>query len=375
MLILGIETSCDETAASVILDGRKVLSNVIASQIDLHALTGGVVPEVAAREHAVKIIPVIHQSLKEANVGLDDIDAIAVTQGPGLIGCLLVGVTTAKTIALAKQKPLIPVNHIVGHLYSSWLSHDETIQFPVVSLTVSGGHNELVLIRDHYDFEVLGETLDDAAGEAYDKAARLLGLGYPGGPAISKRALKGNPHAYHFPRAWLETKKNPKNWINFHFSFSGLKTAFKNGSSIFLNAENDSKISLNKNQVRRKHKKDLTADLAASFQHAVNEVLSTKLLNAAQQYKAREIHLVGGVSANQDLRYKIEHALRNGKSDILGPLAFSRHVTFRTPRDLSYCTDNAAMIAAAGYFKYQKNPSNFHQWRNIAATTNFEHLF
>lgn len=347
MLILGIETSCDETSASVVENGRRVLSNIIASQIDLHALTGGVVPEVASREHVVKIIPVIDEALKQAGCVLTDIDAVAVTHGPGLIGCLLVGVHTAQILAITQNLPLIPVNHIVGHLSSTWLAHEERIRFPIVTLTASGGHNELVLIRNHYDFEVLGETLDDAAGEAYDKGARILGLSYPGGPAIAKAALHGNPHRYHLPRAWLETHKNPKNWKNFNFSFSGLKTAL-----LRLAAQEFSR--------EKSDREKIVADLAASYQEAINEVLATKLLLAAQKFQAREIHLVGGVSANQDLRQKIQSALNMRRSSL----------RFRFPQNLTFCTDNAAMIAAAGFFKYSLNSRKFHHYDIEVSTEN-----
>ncbi len=352
MLILGIESSCDETAAAVVENGRRVLSNIIASQIDLHAPTGGVVPEVAAREHAVKIIPVIDRALKEARVSARRIDALAVTCCPGLISCLLVGVNAGKTLSFLWKKPLIPVHHIHGHLYAPWLSHNEAVQFPVVSLSVSGGHNELVLISDYQRFRVLGATLDDAAGEAYDKVARLLGLSYPGGPALSKLAEKGDPFYYQLPRVFMEKYKNPKNWRNLDFSFSGLKTA----TLRLLQKEG--------NRIR-------VSDLAASFQHAVNEVLSTKLLNAAMKYGACEIHLTGGVSANQDLRKKIETALRDRFSPTLGELTLSPKVRFRFPVDLKYCTDNAAMIAGAGYFQYRKAPSKYVNWRRVQADAQF----
>ena len=221
MKILGIETSCDETAAAVVENGVSVLSNVIASSVDLHAKTGGVVPEVAAREHIRQITPVVDQALHEAKVGWNDIDAIAVTHAPGLVASLLIGISTAQTLSYIYKKPLIPIHHIAGHIYANFLERDEKPAFPILVLTVSGGHNELVLLKGHYDFEVIGETLDDAAGEAFDKVARLLNLGFPGGPAIAKAAEKGNPKAIDFPRPMLD-KKN-----KYNFSFSGLKAAVR----------------------------------------------------------------------------------------------------------------------------------------------------
>ena len=218
MKILAIETSCDETACSVVENGTKVLTNTIASQVDIHAKTGGVVPEVAAREHVLKMLPVLDQCLEDCACNWDDIDALAITKGPGLVSSLIIGTETASVISYVKNKPLIPVQHIVGHLYSNWLGIEDEIQFPVLILTVSGGHNELVLMRDHFDFEVLGETRDDASGEAFDKVARMLGLGYPGGPAISKLAESGDKTRFPLPRIMLEKD-------SLDFSFSGLKTA------------------------------------------------------------------------------------------------------------------------------------------------------
>ncbi len=314
MKILGIETSCDETAVAVVEDGTKVLANIIYSQIDLHAQTGGVVPEVAAREHITKIIPAL------AEIDLDSIDAIAVTQTPGLVSSLLTGTVTASTLALVLDKPLIPVNHIEGHIYANVLEREaDSINFPIVVLTVSGGHNELVLMRDHGDFEVIGETLDDAAGEAFDKVARMLGLGYPGGPAISKSAENGDGAKYDLPRAWLEKG-------SFDFSFSGLKTAV-------------SRLPL--------EDKD---NVAASFQEAVCDVLSEKLRRAAEKFGAKEVHLAGGVSANRRLREMVAQRV-----DL--PLKF--------PKKIEYCTDNAAMIAAAGYYRYIQSPEKFAKWENV----------
>lgn len=332
MLILGIETSCDETSAAVVRDGRAVLSNTIASQIELHRVTGGVVPEVAAREHILKILPVIDQSLMEANVSFEQIDALAVTVRPGLIASLLVGTNTASTLALLGKKILIPVNHIEGHIYANWLDHEEDIAFPVVVLTVSGGHNELVLMKEHGVFQELGSTRDDAAGEAFDKVARLLGLPYPGGPEISRLAQEGNPQGYALPKALINE--------GYDFSFSGLKSA------VFRLVQEEGA------SLRR-------ADLAASFQEVVCEVLSHKLIRAAQAYGAQEIHLAGGVSANRWLRQKVEAQMKTALLNI--PLRF--------PQKIAYCTDNAAMIAAAGYFQVQRDPQAYASWKNVEAST------
>lgn len=279
MKILGIETSCDETAAAVVEDGVKVLSNVIASSVDLHQATGGVVPEVAAREHLRQISPVIDKALADAGCEMKNIDAVAVTVKPGLVASLLVGINTAQTLAYIHQKPLIEVDHIAGHIYANFLERETPPQFPLLVLTVSGGHNELMLMRGHHDFVKLGETLDDAAGEAFDKVARLLGLGYPGGPIISKLAQNGNQQAFTFPRPMLDGD----NKLN--FSFSGLKSAVRREVEN-LKESNDQVI----------------ADLCASFQQAVIETLVDKLVLAAQQYEVKEVHLAGGVSSNRLLR-------------------------------------------------------------------------
>ncbi len=347
MRILGIETSCDETAAAVVKNGRNVLSNVIASQIPLHKKTGGVVPEVAAREHVLKIIPVIDEALKQS--GVKDIDAIAVTQGPGLLSSLIIGMTTAGTLSILKNKPLIPVNHIAGHIYANWLEEtdDDPIKFPLLVMTISGGHNELVHMNSHAKYELVGETLDDAAGEAFDKVARLLGLGYPGGPEISKVALQGNRERYKFPRVYLAKE-------SYDFSFSGLKTAVLN---------------LVKTEHREKGKlsKQFVADCAASFQEAVCEILTDKLLRAADEYHVKEVHLAGGVSANKRLRQMASEKIGNcyyhdfgGKKRELKNLPKLRYAF-----NLSYCTDNAAMIAAAGYYHYDVNKNSY--FKNLHA--------
>jgi N6-L-threonylcarbamoyladenine synthase len=312
MLILGIETSCDETAAAIVKDGRAVLSNAIASQIDIHRLTNGVVPEVAARAHVGQLQAVLDEALKVSGVSFNEIDAIAGTEGPGLLTSLIIGASFASTLAWIFQKPLIPVNHIKGHIFSNWLDLEDEIEFPIVVLTVSGGHNELVLMKSVTELEIIGETLDDAAGESYDKVAKMIGLPYPGGPEISKLAPDGNEKAFDFARPMINND-------DFDFSFSGLKT------SVMYKIRD-----LKDEALSRK------ADIAASFQAAVNEVLTVKLLKAAKKFNAKEIHLAGGVSANKNLREMIQ-----GKSNEL---------KFRHPKQISYCTDNAAMIAGAAFF-------------------------
>lgn len=316
--ILGIESSCDETAAAVVENGRMELSNVVASQVDLHAKYGGVYPEVASRQHILSIYPVIDQALQQAHLTLNDVDAIAVTRGPGLAGSLVVGINMAKGLSIASNLPLIGVNHLEGHIYSAWIYPADLNQpppepkFPFVALLVSGGHTELNLVRAHLDYRRLGGTLDDAAGEAYDKVARLLGLSYPGGPSIQKAATEGNPEAFNFPRARLEGSWN--------FSFSGLKTAV-------LRVVRD---------FEDRHKPLPVEDLAASFQASVVDVLVSKTLQAARAFEAREILVAGGVSANRALR-----------TTFLAQAEFPVHIP-----PLTLCTDNAVMVAAAGYFRY-----------------------
>jgi N6-L-threonylcarbamoyladenine synthase len=315
MKILGIETSCDETAAAVVADGSAILSSYIASQVEIHARYGGIVPEVASRQHILAIIPIIEQAISQAGVNWPDLDGIAVTMGPGLAGSLLVGVNMAKTLALAKGLPLIGVNHLEAHIYANWLGRD-TVSFPVICLIVSGGHSDLVLIKGHSNYVLLGRTRDDAAGEAFDKAARILGLGYPGGPAIEKAASNGNP-TISLPRAWLEDSHD--------FSFSGLKTAL-------LRLAEDGKISADT------HPEDNmpgVADAAASFQEAVVDVLVTKTIAAAREYRVNQILLAGGVAANRCLRQTM---LEKSPLPVLIP-------------ELILCTDNAAMVATCGYFR------------------------
>ena len=316
--ILAIESSCDETAAAVIQDGRALLSSVVASQMDIHARYGGVFPEVASRQHVLSIVPVVQDALRKANLSLENVDAVAVTQGPGLAGSLVVGLNMAKGLALGADKPLIGVNHLEGHIYSSWIfeygmeNPPPEPQFPLLALLVSGGHTELNLMTDHLTYRRLGATLDDAAGEAFDKTARLLKLPYPGGPSVQKAAEGGDPKAFTFPRARTDGE-----W---DFSFSGLKTAVLR-------------------EVRRLEAAGQSvpvADMAASFQATVVDTLLTKTLAAGRAFGVKEILVAGGVSANKPLR-----------EAFMSQDEFKVHI----PK-FAYCTDNAAMIAAAGYFRY-----------------------
>ncbi|MCQ2538791.1 MAG: tRNA (adenosine(37)-N6)-threonylcarbamoyltransferase complex transferase subunit TsaD [Lachnospiraceae bacterium] len=315
--ILAIESSCDETAAAVVRNGRTVLSNVIYSQIDLHTLYGGVVPEIASRKHIEKVNVVIEQALKDAGMELNDVDAIAVTYGPGLVGALLVGVASAKAIAYAAKKPLVGVHHIEGHVSANFLEHPD-LEPPFLCLIVSGGHTHLVVVKDYGEYEILGRTQDDAAGEAYDKVARAIGLGYPGGPKIDKVAKEGNPKAIVFPRAKVDD--NP-----YDFSFSGLKSAVLN----YLN------------QAEMKNEPYVQADVAASFQAAVVDVLVDKTIHAAKEYGFKTIALAGGVASNSALRAGMKEACDKRNINLIYPSPI-------------YCTDNAAMIGAAGYYEYIK---------------------
>ncbi|MGQ9568702.1 MAG: tRNA (adenosine(37)-N6)-threonylcarbamoyltransferase complex transferase subunit TsaD [Anaerolineae bacterium] len=317
--VLGIETSCDETAAAVVEDGRRILSNVVASQVDLHRQYGGVFPEVASRQHVLAIVPVIRGAMEKAQVGWADLSAVAVTYGPGLAGSLLVGVNTAKAIAWARGLPLVGVNHLEGHIYANWLLTEPEPTpppvLPTLALIVSGGHTELVLVRDHGAYWRLGGTLDDAAGEAFDKVARLLGLGYPGGPAIQRAAQEGDPTAFRFPRAHLGG--------SYDFSFSGLKTAVLRTVEALK---------------QKGHPRFLpVADLAASFQAAVVDILVEKAARAAEAFRVQEVLLAGGVAANAFLRAEAQRRI---------PVPVRIAPPF-------LCTDNAAMVAAAGYFAYQ----------------------
>jgi len=311
MKILGIETSCDETAAAVVEDGLRILSNQIASQVEIHARYGGIVPEVASRQHILAIIPIIEQAMTQAKATWSELDGIAVTIGPGLAGSLLVGVNVAKAIASAHGLPISGVNHLEGHIYANWLigQNPELIpRFPSICLIVSGGHSDLVLMRGHGDYVLLGRTRDDAAGEAFDKAARILGLGYPGGPAIEQTARNGTA-SLKLPRAWLKGTND--------FSFSGVKTALL--------------------RLVEKDKVSSRADAAASFQEAVVDVLVTKTVAVTKEHRVKQILLVGGVASNKLLRSRL---VENSPIPVLIP-------------EPILCTDNAAMIAACGYYRFQ----------------------
>lgn len=315
VLILAIESSCDETAASVVKNGRTVLSNVISSQIDLHKLYGGVVPEIASRKHIEKINQVIEEALKEAEVTLDDLDAIGVTYGPGLVGALLVGVAEAKAISFAKDIPLVGVHHIEGHISANYIENLE-LEPPFLCLVVSGGHTHLVIVKDYGEFEILGRTRDDAAGEAFDKVARAIGLGYPGGPKIEKVSHEGNPHAMEFPRAKIEDGP-------YDFSFSGLKSAVLN----YINGCNMKGIEV------------VQADVAASFQKAVTDVLVGNAMKAIDEFKMDKFAIAGGVASNGTLREAMREACEK------------KGVKFYHPSPI-FCTDNAAMIGAAAYYDF-----------------------
>ena len=317
MIILAVETSCDETAMAIVEDGKKVLANEVYTQISIHTQFGGVVPEVASREHIKKVTYVLDNLLKQTDLTIDDVDYIAVTSTPGLIGSLMVGINTAKTIALVYNKPLVYVNHIYGHIYANYLEND--FHFPLLALVVSGGHTELVLMKDHFEFEILGETMDDAVGESYDKIARVVEVGYPGGPIIDKMAKEGCP-TYDLPRP------NPG---GYNFSFSGLKSAV-------INLYNKTK----------QHGEELRYnDLAASFQQAVIECLVNKTIKAAMEYHVKQVIIAGGVAANKGLREE------------LGKRVNELGIEFSIPA-FKYCTDNAAMIAAAAYNQILKDKRN-----------------
>ncbi|MBC1577429.1 tRNA (adenosine(37)-N6)-threonylcarbamoyltransferase complex transferase subunit TsaD [Listeria seeligeri] len=320
-LILGIESSCDETAASVVKNGNEIISSVVASQIESHKRFGGVVPEIASRHHVEQITLVIEEALKKANVTMDDLDGIAVTEGPGLVGALLIGVNAAKTLAFMHDLPLIGVHHIAGHIYAN--RFETEMKFPLLSLVVSGGHTELVLMRAENEFEIIGETRDDAAGEAYDKVARTLGLAYPGGVQIDKLAKDGED-TFHFPRAMMDDG-------SFDFSFSGLKSSFINTL----------------HNLRQRGDEPNPNDLAASFQASVIDVLVTKTIRAAKKYEVNQLLLAGGVAANQGLRARLiqEVEMELPDTELIIP-------------PLSLCGDNAAMIAAAGTVSFLQGKRN-----------------
>ena len=317
VLILGIETSCDETAAAVVKNGKEVLSNVISSQVALHAEFGGVVPEIASRNHLEKIDEVIRLAVKEAGISMQELTAIAVTVGPGLVGALLVGVSEAKALAFALGKPLIPVHHIEGHIAANFISNPEC-KPPFVCLVASGGHSHLLLVEDYGKIKIYGRTRDDAAGEAFDKVARAVGLGYPGGPKLEKMAKEGNPHAYHFPTAKMEDAP-------YDFSFSGVKSAVLNEM----------------NRKKMLGEEVCVADLCASFQENVTEVLSEKAIALCKELHINRLSIAGGVAANGKLREKMEEKAKQEGMEFFCP-------------KLILCTDNAAMIAAAAYHEWKK---------------------
>lgn len=330
MKILGIESSCDETAASAVQDGRILLSSVINSQIDIHAVYGGVVPEVAARSHIEVVNPVINQALTEANLTWNDIDAIAVTYAPGLIGSLLVGTLAARTLAVLKNKPLYPIHHVEAHVYANFLNKTEP-KFPILALIVSGGHCQLVLFRDHGDYELLGQTQDDAVGEAFDKVAKIIGLPYPGGPSIATAATNGNPTAYKLPKAKLSGK--------YDFSFSGLKTAVLRA----VQHETGVDFTFTSTGLAERLNDTQRQDFAASFQRTAIETLVDKTKQAFYDFNPNTVVIAGGVAANQELR-----RILSNKIPI--PIEYA-------PMDL--CTDNAAMVATLGYYYAQKKqPTN-----------------
>ncbi len=320
-VILALESSCDETAAAVVREGRQVLSNVISSQIPIHQIYGGVVPEIASRKHMENIDPVILQALAEAGMTWEDVDAIAVTYGPGLVGALLVGLAEAKALAYSLHKPLLGVHHIKGHIAANYITNPEW-EPPFLCLVVSGGHTHLVHVKDYENYTIIGKTKDDAAGEAFDKVARAIGLGYPGGPQIQEAAEGGNPEAIHFPRPCLDEE-------GWDFSFSGLKSAVLN----YLNQQEMKKGGYDQ------------ADVASSFQAAVVEVLTEKTIQAARSLGITKVAIAGGVSANRPLRESLEQACRQNGFEFCVP-------------EFIYCTDNAAMIACAAYYTYEQGESS-----------------
>jgi len=329
MNILGIESSCDETAASVVKDGRVLISNVVNSQIDIHAVYGGVVPEVAARSHIEVINPVINQALENAKLTWSDIDAIAVTYAPGLIGSLLVGTLAARTLAILKNKPLYPIHHVEGHVYANFLGKNAP-EFPCLALIVSGGHSQLVLFRDHGDYELLGQTQDDAVGEAFDKVAKIIGLPYPGGPSIATAALDGDPTKYPLPKARLSGA--------YDFSFSGLKTAVLRA----VQRETGVDFTFPSHELPARLNDVQRADFAASFQRVAIETLVDKAEKAFNDFNPKSVVIAGGVAANHELRRQLSERL---------PI----HIDYAP---INLCTDNAAMIATLGYYYAQKMPAS-----------------
>ena len=330
--ILGIESSCDETSVSIVKNGNEEIATVILSQMDTHANYGGVVPEIASRMHVENITIVVEECLKKANMKMDDITAIAVTYGPGLIGCLLIGVETAATLSYIYDKPLIPVHHIAGHIYANNLIHD--MKFPLISLVISGGHTELILMKDHYSFKKIGGTLDDAVGECYDKVARVIGVPYPGGPLVDKLAHEGSD-TYSLPL--------PLDDNSYNFSFSGIKSAVIN-------------LAHNEEQRGNTIRKE---DIACSFQNRCVEILAKKTMRALKEYNVKNLIIAGGVSANSGIREKFKNECEKENINLTIP-------------NIKYCTDNAAMIAAAGYYAYKKGITAGIDLKAQATTSLFE---
>lgn len=333
MIVLGIETSCDETAAAVVEDGYKLRSNVVASSMDLHKMYGGVVPEIAARSHIESITPVIQEALEVAECTWDDIDAIAVTYGAGLSGSLLIGVLAARTLAVTKQKPLYAINHVMGHVYANFLTSTslpnyklpgKQPEFPMLALIVSGGHSQLALFRDYLDYTLLGQTQDDAVGEAFDKVAKIIGLPYPGGPNVSKKALEGNDRAFHFPKAKMARK--------YDFSFSGLKTAVLRTAQAAIGED----FTFPSKDIPERLSEAQRADIAASFQRIAMETVVDKTLEAFEEFAPKSVVIAGGVAANQELRRQLTERLPSPS-----PIEYT---------DIKLCTDNGAMIATLGCF-------------------------
>jgi N6-L-threonylcarbamoyladenine synthase len=343
MKILGIETSCDETAAAIVEDGRNLLSNVVASSMDLHAQYGGVVPEIAARSHIEAILPVIRQALDDADCGWNDIDAIAVTHGAGLSGSLLIGVMTARTLAITHKKPLYGINHVEAHVYANFLTETSLSgykmlarqpKFPLLAIIVSGGHTQLVLFRGHFDYSLLGQTQDDAIGEAFDKIAKMLGLPYPGGPSVAKAAAKGNSNRYKLPKAKMG---------KYDFSFSGLKTAVLRLAQAQIGENYDFPSTKLSGRLSSAQK----ADIAASFQRVAIETITDKAELACQEFQPKSVVIAGGVAANQQLRRQLTEVL---------------HLPIEYP-DLKLCTDNGAMVAALGCFKVSRGQTEADPYR------------
>ncbi len=332
MIILAVESSCDETSVAVVKDGKEVLSHIVLSQIDIHKIYGGVVPEIASRNHIIHMTRIFDQAIKDSKVSIDDIGLIAVTRGPGLIGSLLVGINAASAFAFANHKPIIGVNHLIGHIYAAGIEHE--MKFPALALLVSGGHTELLYVKDHMDIKMIGTTLDDAVGEAYDKVARTLGLAYPGGPIVDKRAAVGKD-TYNLPRPYMND--------TFNFSFSGLKSAVIN--AVHNATQRGEEINID--------------NMCTSFQNSVLDVLIEKTKRAAETFDVKQIILAGGVAANSGLRARMYDEIED--KEIIIP-------------NMKYCTDNAAMIGAAAYYQYRKEGPNPNYLLGGESTISFERL-